>query len=471
MRKMMQRSFAFLLLFTIYISNAQTFNWEGLDSLLHQEEARHGGHFSLSLLRCADDELLYAYRGTEMMTPASIVKVLSTGAVLNSLGGGYRFPTEISLIGKQRRSIFRGDLLIRSTGDPSIGSEYIEGEEERLAEEIVWALKKRGIKRITGRLLIDAFLAEEQGTIPSWQVEDIGFYYGAGLYGFNYKDNRFRLEVNTRRRRGRPRMKPWPKKYKFKLTNHLRIARREKVCAYPILRRKYSEVVLEGTVPRSYKAYPLILSHPNPAYYAAVEIRSYLKKQGIRFDKAPKVSYQPIDKQGEELHYYYSQPLDSLARITNYHSHNLFAEAFAALLANGESRGKAVENYWINRLKLSAKSLRLVDGSGLSRKDRVCTQTYVQALNELLSDSNPEKSHLLLSLPKVGRDGTVRKLLGEDELNAFFKSGSMSGVVSYAGYVFYRGKWYALCCICNDFDRNSQARNAIRQALRYLFPN
>ncbi len=449
----------------------QDLDLKAAKEVIQYAEQDYGGHFAVSIVHCSENREIFAYRSTERLTPASVVKILSTGAALQSFGRGYRFPTYVYGTGHQKGQTYKGDIVLVGQGDPSIATNYIEGEEERLSQELIQELRKRRIKAINGRIIVNAYLSEEQGVIPSWQLEDIGWYYGTGLYGFNYKDNRFEVKLGTKLRYGRrPRRLTYDKDLPIKLINRMKVSRKEKLLTYATHKGNISEVLLKGTVPRRAEPYTLTLANPDPALYAARELNKAIKKSGITIKYKPRANYDSVELKGRLLHHYFSQPIDTLARITNYRSHNLFAEAFAALVANGKERGQAIDDYWTTRLGLLETELILADGSGLSRKDKLTAYTLTSILDDLLSDESPEKSSLLYTLPKVGRDGTVKHLISEDEIEAYLKSGSMSGVVSYAGYVHYQGTWYAVALLSNDFSSNSHARDSMRQLLRTLFP-
>ncbi len=441
-----------------------------LDSIILSEEIQYGGQVSITLVNANSGKYLYAHRSKEMMTPASVTKILSTGAALQALGKDFRYPTLIYGTGRQVKTTYKGDIIITGFGDPSIGSRYVAGEENRLAEELLKELQRRGIKKVQGHLQINAYLGEEQGTNTNWMLEDIGFYYGAGLWGFNYRDNRFDLKLNTRRRGRRPKLLNLDKNWGLNIKNKMISSRRERLNFSNEAQKNKTKLTIEGSVPRSRRTYLLPLSHPDPARYAVNEIETYLKAHHIKFSKPHRVHYDQQSEKGKLLYAYYSKPLDSLARITNHRSHNLFAEGFAALVANGKPVGESLVKYWQKRLDDPTLSLQLADGSGLSRKDQMTTATLSAVLLDLFNVEKQGNSTLLKTLPRVGVEGTVKHLLSEEELpNAYLKSGSMTGVVSYAGYVQYNGEWYVIAIISNNFDRNANARNCIRLCLKSLF--
>lgn len=178
--------------------NAQSVYTDNIASILQDAESRHSGRIGFSLLRLSDRQSLYDYRQHEVFTPASVVKILSTGASLRTLGRRYRYATEVYSVGTIRRDTLHGSLLVRGYGDPSIASDEREGERDRFCRELHQALKERGIKHITGSMYLDASLPTRIGAVSSWDKEDLDEAYGAGLYGLNYAENKIGNRANPR---------------------------------------------------------------------------------------------------------------------------------------------------------------------------------------------------------------------------------------------------------------------------------
>lgn len=180
--------YALLCLATLSLS-AQSPYTDNIPSIIQSSEQLHKARIAFGLVRLSDGKTLSEYRVNERFTPASIVKVLSTGALLLERGRHYRYPTEIYTIGEIKNGQLQGALLIRGSGDPSIGTELIPGERYRFTNELLRALQERGIKEITGGIYLDASLTTGVGPVASWAKEDLDKAYGAGLYGLNYGDN------------------------------------------------------------------------------------------------------------------------------------------------------------------------------------------------------------------------------------------------------------------------------------------
>ena len=90
--------------------------------------------------------------------PASLMKLVTTSAALDSLGPAWQWTTPVWLAGPVRDGVLEGHLHIKGTGDP------------KLVVERVWLLLKRvqqfGVRDIQGDIVIDrsAFAASEAST-------------------------------------------------------------------------------------------------------------------------------------------------------------------------------------------------------------------------------------------------------------------------------------------------------------------
>jgi D-alanyl-D-alanine carboxypeptidase/D-alanyl-D-alanine-endopeptidase (penicillin-binding protein 4) len=77
------------------------------------------------------------------------------------------------------------------------------------------------------------------------------------------------------------------------------------------------------------------------------------------------------------------------------------------------------------------------------------------------------------SLPVAGKEGTVVSFLKGTPLasKARFKTGSMTNVQAYAGYIEKGDKRYAVAIIINNFtDKRAQLKKDIEQLLLSLLP-
>lgn len=96
-----------------------------------------------------------------------------------------------------------------------------------------------------------------------------------------------------------------------------------------------------------------------------------------------------------------------------------------------------MKSYWKDK-GLDVSSLRITDGSGLAPTNKVTARFLNDLLTYMVKSKHAEA--FMSSLPQAGVEGSVRNFLKESSLSgkAFLKSGSMSGVRCYAGYVKIR---------------------------------
>src|SRR5207248_3098839 len=83
-----------------------------------------------------------------------------------------------------------GDLIIKGSGDPTLGSwRYASTKESNVLTTWVDAIRKAGIKKINGHIVgVDSLFGTQ--TIPDgWIWQDMGTYYGAGTSGLCWHEN------------------------------------------------------------------------------------------------------------------------------------------------------------------------------------------------------------------------------------------------------------------------------------------
>jgi D-alanyl-D-alanine carboxypeptidase/D-alanyl-D-alanine-endopeptidase (penicillin-binding protein 4) len=110
-----------------------------------------------------------------------------------------------------------------------------------------------------------------------------------------------------------------------------------------------------------------------------------------------------------------------------------------------------VYEFWRDH-HVDLRGICMIDGCGLSRMNTITTHQLVEMLRVYVKDSSIFNV-FYRSLPVAGESGTIRKLADgtEAEGNLHAKSGTMTRVKSYAGYVKTRsGKMMCFAMIGNN---------------------
>ncbi len=443
-----------------------------------------GASFSLMVKEVESGRTLFAYDTLQQMTPASVMKSLTTATALELLGEDYRFPTTIEYDGTIEQGHLNGNLYIKGSGDPSLGSSFLE-EEVDFAGEWIAAIRNAGIQTIEGAVIADEQLFDTEGTSLKWVVEDMGTDYGAGSYGLNVFDNRFKLGLQTGEAGSRPQVKgiePW---IDLRFHNYM-IAQKVATDSCYIMGAPFSnERYLYGVVPAG-KAYLQLQGDiPDPPTFLADYLTKQLRKVGIKVKGTPSC-YRLLQEAGEwptksrkPLITTYSPPLSKLVRITNFVSHNLFADALLKTIGlryqpkKGEvissfGRGvKVLREYW-EQQGLDVATLYQVDGSGLAAINKLSTAFTTDFLCYMRKQSS-YSTVFNNSLPRVGIEGSVRNFW-KGNISAKLKSGSMTRVKGYAGYVTQAGRTYAIALFVNHYGCDGKEMNrAIEKLLNGLF--
>lgn len=447
-----------------------------VDSLVRASEERGVARYSFAVQEISADSLFSGYHPQQICTPASVTKLFTTATALESLGADYAFRTDVYLEGRVEEGVLYGNLLVVGSGDPSIASKYFSRDKERWQKSVLQAVQAKGIHRIEGNIVVDASRFERMGVHPRWAPEDRGDYYGTGVYGFNLYDNWLDLYFAT----GSPKdsirlVDTYPKGAQLTLNNRLTVS-----CKTQGWEGDGANLVEErtllGTLPCNKSRVRVAIDLPHPPLHAARLLLSMLQTEGIEVEGTEEVRFSPSPTPRVLVGRYYSPSLRELCREMNFRSLNHYAEAlFKALVptqgatsAEAWRREQEVLHSW--GLSLSPRA-HLYDGSGLTRANKLSAQDLITLL---VGVSNKAHSSTLdafvASLPRAGREGSVRSFMKDTPLKLYIKSGSMGGVQSYAGYLNYRGRVYAVALLANGFSQRAAVRRVMQEYLEALFP-
>ena len=108
-------------------------------------------------------QTLFAEHSRLALRPASNQKLATTYAALTALGPSFRIETDVLGDGRQIGTTWRGNLVLKGYGDPSLSA----GEVRSLAAQVAAA----GIRHVTGRILGDESWFDTRRTGVGWKAE------------------------------------------------------------------------------------------------------------------------------------------------------------------------------------------------------------------------------------------------------------------------------------------------------------
>ena len=456
---------------------------------LLQAPYMRGASFSLVVKDVQEGKTVYSYDTDRLQSPASVLKTVATATALEILGEDYRYPTTLEYDGILESGTLEGNLYIKGSGDPSLGSSHFAPGQNKFLSTWIAALQKAGIKHITGSVISDESIFDTEGVSIKWLREDMGNYYAPGSYGISIFDNMYKLSLQTGAAGNRPVLKGTEPDIPFiRFKNYLKAAPVSSDSAYIIGAPLDDVRYLYGVLPANREAYVLKGDIPDPALYLARYLTDQLQQKGIRVDGSPSCYRIEVEenrwKKGErkEIVTTYSPTLREIASVCNHVSHNLYADALVKTVGlqykprrnemiSSFGRGvQVVKEYW-EKKGLDVFPLRMNDGSGLAPADKVSAGFMGELLVYMATESAVSDA-FIASLPQAGIEGLVRNFLKGSKLQgkAHLKSGGITGVRSYAGYITKDGKTYAVAVFSNNYScPMSRMTRALEKLLLQLF--
>ncbi len=168
-----------------------------------------------------------------------------------------------------------------------------------------------------------------------------------------------------------------------------------------------------------------------------------------------------------------SEPLSAIVKKMLRESDNDIAEILSHLVGKktlGEASfagGARATKLVLGRNGISTTDLKLFDGSGLSRQNRITTTTVAQVLTEMVRGDRPEWAAIATGLPVAGRTGTLDTRFDTKKTKAGAgvvraKTGSLTGVVALAGTVLDKsGRLLVFVMIGNKVKSLTTARDSM----------
>lgn len=403
--------------------------------------------FSANLSVYISDEsgnFIYEYQGNQGLSTASTQKIFTAAAALETLGKNYQFTTTSSYSGSISGGNLAGNLYINSNGDPTLGSWRYEGyKPENFKQKLLQALQEKNISKISGDLIIDDSYFDFQSTPGGWPWNDMGNYYGAGVFGVNWRENQFDINMNGKEMKGFNVELP-----NLKWVNNLKTGGSSDQSL--IYTAPYSDVALiSGTLPL--KNMTVSGATPNPPLVFGTEIKGWLKNAGIDFKgNISSTSMQlmngvkPQNPSKNTIILEYKSPtLDKIIYWFMRKSINFYGETLIKTLGKEKKNEGSFEagvsylkEFWKNK-GINPAMINFADGSGLSPQNYVSARAEVQSL--LWSRKQSWFSEFFEGFPTQGNGMKM-------------KSGTMKDTKSFAGFhTSSEGKKYVFAIIINNY--------------------
>ncbi len=410
------------------------------------------------------------------LTPASNQKLLVTGAALRLLGSDFVFQTRLIREGDRLVAIGDGDpsfadpeLLARMIYTDKDGKQQSGMSPEALLDLWVQAAKASGMTECA-ELVIDDRVFDRVDVHLGWPADQLNEHYCAPVCAITFHLNRLDLWAKPSDR-GAEIFKIRPNNDFVTLVNQTKKSKAKKDDGLWIQREDAPNTFTIHGESKKVLEEPVSIALANPSRFFGQLLAERLVKGDITVKSVRLASAaDPIFK-GETIGPVIRTPLATVLTRCNVDSQNLYAEC---LLKRIGFHASGMPGTWMNGSDaiercarermgdtVNMTGLDVVDGSGLSKENRVSASILSAWMNDLVSD---EKLGNLFTdtLAMGGESGTVKKRfrdLDSSKFSVHCKTGYINGVCALTGVVkCVNGRWATFSVICNGFEAGGVAK-------------
>lgn len=468
----MKKIFTFVLLSFSLLLISLSLNAQPGDALrkfLSQDHLKHAA-IGLKIIDLSSGNIVMEHNGNTSFTPGSTMKIVTSATALDVLGSNFKFETQLFYEGTISQGILNGNLIIQGAGDPTLGSDFLSQDITTVYNQFYQAIAAAGIKEINGQVIAMDQLFAYDGIPGKWMWEDMGNAYAPAVYGISIYDNTCKIELQSfQTGQDTKILSVRPEIPELRLTNEIKGDVSNADNSYVSGAPFSYERRLYGTIPQNRKSFIAKSDIPDPGLLLARELENYLSAQGIPVKKgATTYRLHPVSVlQPVFLTKHVSPSLNAIARVINERSNNHYAEHLYQLLI--KEKEIDIPAFWKKR-GIDSSALFMFDGSGISAANAI-SATFLTDILIYMDSKSSEQKPFFDSLPLAGREGTVASFLRGTSLEgqARIKSGSLTNVQSYAGYINWQGKRYAFAIIVNQYTGSrANLRKSIESLLNSL---
>ena len=403
--------------------------------------------------------------------PASVIKTLTTLSALEILGPNYQWKTRYLVDGEIKNGVLNGDLIFQGGGDPFITTDRFWRQ--------VMLLRQRGIKKITGSLVIDNSyfdIAEhDRSAFDGRPTRNYNVGPDAALVNFSSTGLVIHPIANQIVVFADPPLTD--------LVIDNRMSPKQGACkskyngwSYDIDKQEEKTIArFKGTYNIKCGQHTISRSFFSNNEYAFRLFKFLWNQSGGIFENGYRVSATP--KSAIEIINFPSVPLSDAITSINKASNNVMSrQLFLSLGAHRDlseidrrgtlDRARQKIKDWLIVNGISMPKLYIDNGSGLSRDSRMTTNNLADLLRHGWNSNY--RAEFLSSLSLSSLDGTMRKRLHKTGLRgrARIKTGLINGVRSMAGYVNSRNnRHYSVSMIIQSKNVSFSTGNNIQDAV------
>jgi D-alanyl-D-alanine carboxypeptidase/D-alanyl-D-alanine-endopeptidase (penicillin-binding protein 4) len=441
----------------------------------------HRAHIGIEVYDPATRRILYQHNAERHFIPASNQKLWPTSTALHELGPDFRYRTPVLGVGADPGTGTVHSIVVVGRGDPTFSERFypvdstaIDPQADTSAttprdpllshrrdlavlDSLADSIVARGVKRITGDLIVDASYFDEAIVPGSWTVGNVNGTSAPPTGAFVVAEGIMRVRIAPGATFGAPAIiEPLGPAAVVPILNRVVTTEPGEGRRTANSRGPWSDTLrITGTIGLGANGQALRLPMTDPVVFAAHALGDALRARGVAIDGRVRVVRDSIEAAGlregrlagapaalavAELTSWTSPPLSDIVRAILAPSQNWIAEQLLRTLG-AEKRGEgswraglAVEtSFLFGMVGIDSTALRLNDGSGMSYQNLVTPHAVVQLFD--YARTAPWSDVFRAALAKPREPGTLSGRLRELEGRLAGKTGTLSSVNALSGYV------------------------------------
>lgn len=395
---------------------------------------------NLGLLLTVEGKTLYELNSDKLMTPASLTKIFTGGAILSQMPMNTKFSTELLSKGTIENGNLKGSLCLKGAGDPAFVSEKMWF--------LVNELTRNEINKIEGDLIVDATKFDNELFDSGRDSVRVDRAFDAPISAMSFNWNSVNVFVRPAKKVGDNALVYIdPINTYIELENKVKTSKDKKAINVERVKvNDHDKIIVTGTIPVNSSEFVAYKSITNPNLWAGNHLIQFLKQRNIELKGNIKMG--KCEENSIKLASVDSKYLNEIVGDMLKYSNNFVAEMLAKNLAAQKAPEKSASmkdgieeiKKFIDLVGIKRADYQLENVSGLTRENKFSAQQIVKTLIFVRNDFQifPE---YLSGLPIAGIDGTLKnRFKNNTDYTVRAKTGYLDGVVGLAGFVGRKNK-------------------------------
>ena len=430
-------------------------------------------NMGIKVVSLESGKTLYSLNSDHLFTPASNNKLYTASAALHYLSPQFKFETSVWIDSTYKDSTHISRLVLVGGGDPDL----FLPELESIAKGI-----NKNIQSID-TLFVDNTLFDDVRFGPGWMWDEGSAWYAAHIDALSFNDNCVDISIKPGEIGKKPIVIINPN------TNYIEVRNKAVTVNDTIdfididIERRWWEksniIDIAGELLYTEEEKVYYRNVENPALFTGTILVELLNQFGTEVQVVV-VGRNELESMNL-IYTHYSKPFTY--PLTNFlkTSDNLSGELFAKMMGhftnnvqgNWDNGMIAIKTFLNDDVKIDTTSMRMVDGSGVSRYNLTSPDQLTQLLLYMYSN-HAYNAEFLSALPTGGWDGTLRNRMEsiEDERGVRAKTGSLSGVSCLSGYAYTKsGEPLVFSIMMNGYVDSSKPFKQLQDKIAEILVN